>query len=277
MELKQYSLIVLMPSLLSVLIVIFIAVFLKSGDLKLIGRWIARNAFADILKEKKKREDRTSRWLFQDIDLTSKRSILHRVWFATSLLFAGMFSGAMVMFWQLLLLEVSSVCDINDPSKDCFEITVWEMPKQDPINCSSAAVQNGTTYVLCYKIVFNLGVAIGASYGVFKLSVLAFSLGSSALLMIKKTKTLRASRIVISVLFYFAMAIPAVLKVTSLGVAILSNNLVVFLQIVITALNSTIFLWCIPWDEMIVLKTETENNYRNDTGLENPVAATDDN
>ena len=274
MELKQYSLIVLMPSLLSVLIVIFIAVFLKSGDLKLIGRWIARNAFADILKEKKKREDRTSRWLFQDIDLTSKRSILHRVWFATSLLFAGMFSGAMVMFWQLLLLEVSSVCDINDPSKDCFEITVWEMPKQDPINCSSAAVQNGTTYVLCYKIVFNLGVAIGASYGVFKLSMLAFSLGSSALLMIKKTKTLRASRIVISVLFYFAMAIPAVLKVTSLGVAILSNNLVVFLQIVITALNSTIFHWCIPWDEMIVLKTE--NNYRNDTGLENPVAATDD-
>ena len=275
MELWQYSLIVLMPSLLSVLIVIFIAVFLKSGDLKLIGRWIARNAFADILKEKKKREDRTSRWLFQDIDLTSKRSILHRVWFATSLLFAGMFSGAMVMFWQLLLLEVSSVCDINDPSKDCFEITVWEMPKQDPINCSSAAVQNGTTYVLCYKIVFNLGVAIGASYGVFKLSMLAFSLGSSALLMIKKTKTLRASRIVISVLFYFAIAIPAVLKVTSLGVAILSNNLVVFLQIGITALNSTIFLWVIPWYELIVLKTE--NNYRNDTGLENPVAATDDN
>ena len=271
MELKQYSLIVLMPSLLSVLIVIFIAVFLKSGDLKLIGRWIARNAFSDVLKEKKKREDRTSRWLFQDIDLTSKRSILHRVWFATSLLFAGMFSGAMVMFWQLLLLEVSSVWKIDSP----FTITVWEMPKQDPINCSSAAVQNGTTYVLCYKIVFNLGVAIGASYGVFKLSMLAFSLGSSALLMIKKTKTLRASRIVISVLFYFAMAIPAVLKVTSLGVAILSNNLVVFLQIVITALNSTIFLWCIPWDEMIVLKTE--NNYRNDTGLENPVAATDDN
>lgn len=275
MELWQYSLIVLMPSLLSVLIVIFIAVFLKSGDLKLIGRWIARNAFADILKEKKKREDRTSRWLFQDIDLTSKRSILHRVWFATSLLFAGMFSGAMVMFWQLLLLEVSSVCDINDPSKDCFEITVWEMPKQDPINCSSAAVQNGTTYVLCYKIVFNLGVAIGASYGVFKLSMLAFSLGSSALLMIKKTKTLRASRIVISVLFYFAIAIPAVLKVTSLGVAILSNNLVVFLQIGITALNSTIFLWVIPWYELIVLKDG--NNYRNDTGLENPVAATDDN
>ena len=275
MELWQYSLIVLMPSLLSVLIVIFIAVFLKSGDLKLIGRWIARNAFADILKEKKKREDRTSRWLFQDIDLTSKRSILHRVWFATSLLFAGMFSGAMVMFWQLLLLEVSSVCDINDPSKDCFEITVWEMPKQDPINCSSAAVQNGTTYVLCYKIVFNLGAAIGASYGVFKLSMLAFSLGSSALLMIEKTKTLRASRIVISVLFHFAIAIPAVLKVTSLGVAILSNNLVVFLQIGITALNSTIFLWVIPWYELIVLKTE--NNYRNDTGLENPVAATDDN
>ena len=274
MELRQYSLIVFMPSLLSVLIVFFIAVFLKSGDRKMIGRWIARNAFSDILKEKKKREDRTSRWLFQDIDLTSKRSILHRVWFATSLLFAGMFSGAMVMFWQLLLLEVSGVCDINDPSKDCFESTVWEMPKQDPINCSSAAVQNGTTYVLCYKIVFNLGVAIGASYGVFKLSMLAFSLGSSALLMIKKTKTLRASRIVISVLFYFAIAIPAVLKVTSLGVAILSNNLVVFLQIGITALNSTIFLWVIPWYELIVLKDG--NNYRNDTGLENPVAATDD-
>ena len=71
------------------------------------------------------------------------------------------------------------------------------------------------------------------------------------------------------------MAIPAVLKVTSLGVAILSNNLVVFLQIVITALNSTIFLWVIPWYELIVLKDG--NNYRNDTGLENPVASTNDN
>ena len=181
----------------------------------------------------------------------------------------------MVIFWHIFLLEVSSVCDVNDPSQDCFEVVVWDMPKQDPINCSSAAVQNGSTYVLCYKIVFNLGVAIGASYGVFKLSMLVFSLGSSALLMIKKTKNLQASRIFISLLFYFIMIIPAVLKVTPLGVTILSDNLVVVFQLVITALNLTLFLWGIPWNELIVLNAE--NNNRNDTGLENAVAATDDN
>ena len=93
--------------------------------------------------------------------------------------------------------------------------------------------------------------------------------------MIKKTKTLKASRIVISLLSYFIVIIPVVLKVTPLGVTIWSDNLIVFLQLVITAINLTLFLWGIPWNELIVLNAE--NNNRNDTGLENAVAATDDN
>ena len=269
-----YFLIVFFPSFFCVIIVCFVIRFVKGHDVELIGRWIAENVFSDILKEEK-REGGSPRWLFKDIDLTSQERILHRIWFASPLLFVGILSGAMVIFWHIFLLEVSSVCDVNDPSQDCFEVVVWDMPKQDPINCSSAAVQNGTTYVLCYKIVVNLGVAIGASYGVFKLSMLAFSLGSSALLMIKKTKTLKASRIVISLLSYFIMIIPAVLKVTPLGVTIWSDNLIVFFQLVITAINLTLFLWGIPWNELIVLNAE--NNNRNDTGLENAVAATDDN
>lgn len=269
-----YFLIIFFPSLFCVIIVGFIIRFVKGDDVEQIGRWIAKYVFSDILKEEK-REGRPPRWLFKDINLTSQEKILHRVWLASPLLFVGILNGAMVIFWHIFLLEVSSVCDVNDPSQDCFEVVVWDLPKQDPINCSSAAVQNGTTYVLCYKIVFNLGVAIGASYGVFKLSMSAFSLGSSALLMIKKTKNLQASRIVISLLFYFIMIIPVVLKVTPLGVTILSDNLIVLFQLVITALNLTLFLWGIPWNELIELNAE--NNNRNDTGLENPVVATDDN
>ena len=124
-----YFLIVFFPSFFCVIIVCFVIRFVKGDDVELIGRWIAENVFSDILKEEK-REGGSPRWLFKDIDLTSQERILHRIWFASPLLFVGILSGAMVIFWHIFLLEVSSVCDVNDPSQDCFEVVVWDMPKQ---------------------------------------------------------------------------------------------------------------------------------------------------
>ena len=118
-------------------------------------------------------------------------------------------------------------------------------------------------------------MATDASYGTFKFSMLAFSLGSSALLIIEKPKTQRALKFFITVLVFLVAVTLSVLMPTPFGAAILSNNLVVISQIIIKLWISFNFLWYFPWDRLIVLNT-TKNNL-NDTGLENPVAVTDDN
>ena len=272
MKQSEYTLISVLPPFF--VIISFFAVLFKCCNPDQYGRWIAKNVFSDILKEKKKKEERAPRWLFKDIDLTSHEIIIFRVRHTFAMLFLGMLTGAIQTFWQLLLFEVSSDCDVDDPSKDCFEVTVWDWPKEDPINCSNAAIQNGTTYVLCYKIVFNFGVAIGASYGVFQLSLLVFKLSSSALLMIEKHKTLRALRIIVFLLLLLAIATPAVLKAIPFGVAFFSNNIVVILQTMITLGSLSIFVWGIPWVELTTLNA-TENNL-NYIGFENLDAAPDD-
>ncbi|PFX20459.1 hypothetical protein AWC38_SpisGene15097 [Stylophora pistillata] len=187
MKRYEYGLLAALPPVFF-LIVCFIVILWKFRDLKLLASSIAKMAFSDILKVKKKKEDGKPKWLFKDIDLTCEKGILFTILATSLMLFTGMLTGTLVMFWQLLLVEVSSDCDVEDPSKDCFEVKFWGWPKQDPVNCSSASIQDGTTQVLCYKIVFNFGVATGASYGAFKLSMLAYSLGSSVLLMINHEK-----------------------------------------------------------------------------------------
>ena len=272
MKQYEYSLIIILPPII-VSILSSIAVYCIFCDMNLIGRRIIKNVFSDILKEERGKNG-PPRWFFKDIDLTSQAKLQSRICLAYSLLFAVMLSGTLLSFWQLLVLEVSSDCDLEDPSKDCYEVKSRSWPKQDPINCSSAAIQNGTTYVLCYKIVFNLGLATGANYGIFKLSMLALSLGPSVMLMIKN-RCIRLKLIIISILPFILVLPPLVLMFTTLTVGFLSDKSVVIVQAVIIVVNSLIFLWGIPWDKLTELKARQNNP--NNTGLENPVAATNDN
>ena len=267
MKRYEYSLIIVTPPFL----IIFVSIFIldKFLDRNRLRRLIAKNVFSDVLKEK--REGGTSKWLFKDIHITSEKGILPKVLNASYNLFRGILIGTTIIFCQILLFETSSECDLDDPSRDCFEFKSWGWPNQDPVNCSSAAIQN----VFCIKIVFNLGLASGASYGVFKLCTLAFSLGSSVFLMIENPCCQRAFKIIIWILFVLTLCIPYVLMYTPFGVAFLSNNLIVLLQTLITLANSVIFVWRIPWDKLTELNGKQNNP--NNTGLENRVAATDDN
>ena len=143
-----------------------------------VSRWVATNAFSDIFKEKKRKTccPRETKWLFKDIDMTDDEELLSKVRTRFLMLFYVMFGLVLTIFWQLLVRDVSYDCDEDDLSKDCFE-RKWSWKAQDPLNCSSAAVQNliqnGTIQVICNKIVFNFGLATGASYGSFKLSMFA--------------------------------------------------------------------------------------------------------
>ena len=57
----------------------------------------------------------------------------------------------------------------------------------------------GNVSVLCYEFVFNIGAASGASYGGYKLSMVVVNAVTSAMLLHKRARTIRITKILIGV------------------------------------------------------------------------------
>ena len=236
-----------------------------------ISRWVATNAFSDIFKEKKKKKKKKkkktwvpteTRWLFKDIDLTEDKKLLFKVQVRFLLLCYAVFGSVLTAFWQFLVWEVSYDCDEDDPTKDCFE-RKWSLKPQDPLNCSSAAVQNlirnGTIQVVCNKLVFNIGLASGVSYGLFNLSMFAFKVCTSAILMIKERKILRWVQVSVGLLVLGAIiSLIVVLRVVPSAAIFFSDHLSTISQMTATAVITAFFLFYIPWWDLIHLKTQSE-------------------
>ena len=277
MKLLEYYAIFSFPPVCVIFILSLVHFWMaRCGKLDRIQRWVATNAFSDIFKEEKKtccRKERTHlKWLFKDIDLSKEKDLLLKLQARFLILCNIMFSSVLITFWQFLVWEASYDCDEDDLSKDCFE-RKWSLKPQDPLNCSSAAVQNlirnGTIQVICNKIVFNFGLATGASYGSFKLSMFAVKVSTSAILLIKKTKILRWVRVSVVLLVLGTVISLVVVETVIPSVAIFFlNHLGAIAQMITTATIAAVFLCFIPWRELIDLKTQREN--QQDTVTENP-------
>ena len=269
MKSDEYYRIVIWPPVFVTLIplsVLLVMVYFYRSKIPLdrISRWVATNAFSDIFKEKKKKTccPREARWLFKDIDLTAEDELLSMVLTRFLMLFSFMFGVVLTVFWLLLVLDVSYDCDEDDLSKDCFE-RKWSLKSQDPLNCSSAAVQNlirnGTIQVVCNKLVFNFGLATGVSYGSLKLFMFAFKVGTSAILMIKERKILRWVQVSVGLLVIGTdISLVVVLRVVPSAAIFFSDHWSAIFQMITTAVITALFLFYIPWRELIHLKTQRE-------------------
>ena len=229
-----------------------------------ISLWVATNAFSNIFKEKKKTCcPREARWLFKDIDLTAEDELLSKVLTRFLMLFSLMFGAVLTVFWLLFVLDVSYDCDEDDLSKDCFEHK-WTSEPQDPLNCSSAAVQtliqNGTIQVVCKKIVLNFGLASGASYGTFKLIMFAIKVCASALLRIETIRMLRCAQ-GLGVLLVLGINISRIVVDTAIpSVAILLRDQnVAIVQLLTTTITAFYFIFLIPWWELIETRKKNKS------------------
>lgn len=242
-------------------------------------RWVVTNVFSGIIKKKRNSRDET-RWLFKDIDLTEEQELLSKVFFFFVLLSIGLVNNVAMMFWQILLLDVTYSCEQNsEKTKDCFEYKflnskAFDTLLRDPIDCNSAAVRNGTVEVVCYKLVFNIGLASGASYGGFKLAMAVLNVATTLMLMASKPKTVCRIKAVVFLTFcVFVGAILAILA-TSFRVSFLSDNFVILLQMSTVMVIVGCFVFCFPWNDFIALR---ERNNEQATGLEYPAANVGDN
>ena len=263
----HYSLFIIIPSLVLLVVAwIVCIVLLRKGKEPL--RLIAIYAFPDVVK-KETDNNGVTRWLLKDIYLEDGSDLLSKVLTRIGALSLSLFLCAVMVFFQLLLVDISYSCDLEDKNKDCFEYKVWDTSRnsKEPINCSSNAVLNGTVDVVCYKIVFNAGLAMGASYGTFKISVAVINLGTTVLLMIKQTKTISKIRKVLGFLYVGLFVVLLVIQFTNWRVFLVSDTLANTFQAVATAGVGFVFVIFIPWKDLVTLKNE-QNSQRN-RGMEN--------
>ena len=273
-----YNLIVILPPFILLTPVILIVLFRRTWTCVKELKDFAINAFSGIIKAKTTVKIDTSkaannsegiqsihginlyeetRWLLKDIDITDRRNEIF-----TSLLwlFVSISSGCAIIFWSFLLLDVSFSCDDDDNSKDCFEYKLWNLKilGRDPIDCNSAAVQNGTVQVVCYKIVFNFGLAAGASYGTFKFTMIVLNVATTLMLKVSKRQTVCILRVISGLLFVGVNAAFIAIQASSLRVRFIQGNLVIIFQMIVILLSTIIFLFVIPWKEIV---TSTDTTY----------------
>ena len=237
---------------------------------------LATYAFSSII-EKKPDNNATTKWQLKKVDLDEEddNEVLFHVFRGLSLLSYTLFVGVLVMFFQLLLVDISFSCDQDDKNKDCFEYKLWDTKtfSNEPINCTSDVIQNGTVDVVCYKIVFNAGLAIGASYGSFKVSMAVINLAATVMLMIKQPKTIKKIKIILGLLYLGLTAGLIAVQATALRVFFVSDALANTLQISVTLSIGCVFVFYMPWGDLITLKnaqTEPEATGDENTAM-NPV------
>ena len=265
-----YPTIVLIPSVITAYGPIIVLVIMGYSGSRL-RRLVASYAFSRIITKKIDNNGAT-RWLFKDIDLTDEGKVLSKVFTSFFILFLVLFSGVVVLFYQFLLIEVSYTCQPNEKSQDCFKAVFWDVEafqkfSRDSIDCKSTAVKDGTEDVVCYKLVFNVGLASGAGYGAFQLSMVLLNAATTALLMSKQMKTICKIRVSMVFLSVALLAAFVVVQVTSLYVYFTSDNLVIVLQMMLATATGYCFVFGVPWKKLVALKQVS--NRQQDTGLEN--------
>jgi len=282
MKRYDYGLIAGLPALTTscvpLIIVLAMGFFCKKRARALI-HWIVSSAFSAIIT--RKIDNGLTRWYFRDIDLTRSEELLDKVFSSLFGLYFMLFTVASSLFWETLLLNISYSCNTNNDSvtMECFEYNIKENVEfwkafsrlgEDPIDCNSAKVLNGSIGVICYQLVFNIGAASGASYGGFKLSMIAVNAATSAMLLHKRLASITKTRIITGFLMTAIYAVFLVSQVVesekgslSFIVTLDSHSLAIYLQMIMLFLVGFAFVFYIPWKELI--------SFQNDLYLYDPI------
>jgi len=266
MNLSYYNLIVALPAVLTSYLPVLVLLMIPNRQRVLL--LVANYAFSRIMTKKTDNRGTTS-WLFKDIDLTNEKKILFKVSLGLFLLFFALLAGVLSLFFHILFIDVTYSCDPNDTTKDCFEFKLGSTEKlswqdHEPIDCNSTAIQNGTMEVVCYKLVFNFGLALGASYGTFQFSLFVLNMATSGLLIVKQANTIHKLRTI--TIFLLAASLVAILRVQSSSLS-RSLSLPDALQITVFLGIGICFVYVIPWKDLIALKKA--QNESGTVGVEN--------
>lgn len=211
--------------------------------------WIISKAFPGILRSKEEMENRSTRWLIHDIDVTDSP---HRgyIIFIMFVVTDALFVLIALVFCQTLLLEVSYNCDLEDPTKECFVfhsmiypfLKLWD----DPVECSE--VSSGDVPVICYRVVFDVSAAVGVSVGTLKVFSAVLTVLTWVLLIPKRATCLNIIQSILVFLLTFGV-LPVVFIFFNVILPIMLLQLVAIIAVIT-------IIFFLPWDHLIKLQNQ---------------------
>lgn len=242
----------------------FMILLMVGYKLKQLRRWVATYAFYRVIQAKAD-DLGVKRWSFKDIDLTDEEKILSRVIWSLFALFLLMFGGVVLLFYTLLFLEASFKCEPDNKDMDCFKHMIWNWEtiknfSRVAVDCNSPEARNGTVRVFCYEIVFNFGLAAGASYGSFQITMAFLNLATTAMLVIKQAKTICKIRLSFAVLTLVLAVGFAAVQVSPLYSHLTVDDWHFALQGMVSVLTGNLFVFAMPWKNLIALKTSVDSH-----------------
>ena len=257
MKEEDYKSIWLLPGFLIPLVFQLVLAVVMAVKKKFPFRFVAINAFSSIIKEKSDGNG-GKRWLFKKINLTGEESILSDVFMGLFFLFTALLTNVFLIFWLLLLIDISYSCD-GDDAKDCFELKSGSKSAEDPVDCNNPAIKNGTMQVVCYKLVFNAGLALGAGYGTFKISMVLINAVAAGMLMVKQAKTIKWIRRGVIVISLAVSVTLVAIESNGFRVNLVFDALIFVIQTTMVLLIAIVFVRIIPWIDLLVIKQRQNN------------------
>ena len=111
---------------------------------------------------------------------------------------------------------------------------------------------------MCYEIVFDFSKAIGASYGVFKISIGGLQFLATLILMKKDSKLVTKLQIVMVVAYICLFVATMVVQFTQLRVYLVSNTIVNVFQVIVIFAATFLFAFLVPCKGLIEKLNERE-------------------
>lgn len=250
-----YPIILLVLALATCLFPILIMILFGYKGIRLY-QLVASYVFSGNIIKKSTNNHGTTTWLFKDVILNNETEIFLQILKSLFGLFLGLLAGVLLVFYQLLLLDISYSCDENDQTKYCYKLWPKKFMNNHAMDCNNNAIQNLTVDVVCYKFVFSPALAVSVSYFTFQFWMFILNVATSSLLMVKEIRTIGKIRWKMGVLFVSLTALSLAINLSSLRVFFVSANPVFSIQLIITVITGIVFVYYIPWRYLIALKNE---------------------
>lgn len=276
MEIYAYGLIAAIPcfvylfiSLAVLLIAFCIGKFCKVMD------FFAFNTIPGILKTKKDNNNQTLVYLRigQDKVLLQDNCIIiwvKKVLFIISLTVGAYMSAA---FGHFTFIDYTYDCD---GGKDCFLWPSRSAFKADRANCSDPDIQQGKKLIVCYRLMFEPGLAAGVIFGMYRTSVILAN-GLVTLIGQCSKDCIKCVQILLLCIFFIIVVTTIALTAVFYSSAIMRISGTYF-ELIFTAvivwITAFLIIYRMPWDKIIESKIENQLyqwNYPDDRTLQKAI------
>lgn len=255
MEILEYCLIIWAPGFtISTVCLLIYFICKPEVTLRELVDFIAFNVFPEILTTKTDDNNQTVVYLTKANKVLLQGDAHKKATRALCLIAFNLITYAFDVVCFIAFIEITHDCEA---AKDCFLLNPPSNSSASAMdfraNCSDPEILQGKTPVLCYRLVFRFELAVGITYGMYKVCKKLLSIGETWIMKLNKSQFKRL-KIVYALLYLlitiiFIVAVIVVFKLYSHWLSVDIYKTIFNFTIGMT--TTFLFIFLMPWENII--------------------------